>query len=573
MRGESFATSFAESFLRTTRKMTNLSTTSTSDPYEPKLTLWQRRPQLGWALAVFALTVTCTCASFPPYNVGEAAYAFAIPALLWVYRRPPFKLFTWTILGAQALAWTVLLGWLHHVTWVGLFLLGPFVGVLIGLWYLAAWWTIPRMAGHQAMVRIIVLLGLAALWVILEWVRSTLFGGFPWLPLAASQWQRPLILQSASYAGAWSVSFILVFFNLSAAAYAHRIFFEGAKGLRKRSPEFTIGLILLMGGAFPFLSDFLNQKRGRLARVAVVQPYIPQNEKWDSARSTEVIRTIEKVTLDASRSGNPDFIMWPESVTPWPLHRDPSVKTWLESVAKVTGQTILLGAVYTKTADGSELWYNGATLVDPVKGVSSELYAKRKLVQFGEYIPLRPILGWLEKVVPIGGDFERGTDATPFLIPVGPTHVSVGTLICYEDIFPALARESVRSGAEVLAVLTNNGWFGEGGAAYQHATHSVLRAVETRRPVIRCGNGGWSGWIDEFGNTRATLTNEEGSVYFRGAQTLNVTRDLRWRGRQSFYTEHGDWFLVVCAGLAVIAYYLVVTLRPAPIRTPGTGAF
>ena len=145
---------------------------------------------------------------------------------------------------------------------------------------------------------------------------------------------------------------------------------------------------------------------------------------------------------------------------------------------------------------------------------------------------------------------------------VSGSPLAVGVLICYEDIFPELARDSAQSGAEVLAVVTNNAWYGEGGAAYQHATHSVLRAVETRRPVIRCGNGGWSGWIDEFGNIRATLTNDEGSVYFRGAEMLTITRDLHWRDRQSFYTEHGDWFLLLCVLLAMAAYYAALIMRP-----------
>jgi apolipoprotein N-acyltransferase len=547
---------------------------SAADPYEPKPTLWQRQPLLGWVLGVFVLTALLTFASFPPLDVGEAAYAFALPAVLWAFRRPSFRVFAWTVLGAQAVAWTALLWWLHHVTWVGLFLLGPFIGVLIGLWYLAVWWVIPRIAGHQALIRIIALLGLAALWVMLEWVRSTLFGGFPWLPLAASQWQRPLILQSASYAGAWSVSFLLVYFNLAVGAYAHRIFFEGVTGLRKRSPEFSIALLLLMAGSFPFLGDFLNQQRRPLVRAALVQPYIPQAEKWDAARATEVLHTIEKVTFAANSAGAPQLIIWPEAVTPWAVYRDPNVAAWLESVAKRTGKPLLLGSIYTsKPASDAELWYNGAFLVDPLSGVSPDCYAKRKLVPFGEYIPLRPVLGWLEKVVPIGGDFQLGTQARPFLVPAGVSRVPVGVLICYEDIFPALARDSAQSGAEVLAVLSNNGWFGEGGAAYQHATHSVLRAVETRRPVIRCGNGGWSGWIDEFGNIRATLRDENGSVYFRGHETLNITHDFRWHERQSFYTQHGDWFLLVCAGLAVATYYLVLTLRPPVKRTDGEAAY
>ena len=109
------------------------------DPYDRPPTLWQRYPQLGWSLAVFALSTLLTYVAFPPVNTGDAAYALAVPALLWAYRRPTFRLFAGTVLGAQVLAWTLLFGWLHNVSWVGMFLLGPFVGLLVGVWYLAAW--------------------------------------------------------------------------------------------------------------------------------------------------------------------------------------------------------------------------------------------------------------------------------------------------------------------------------------------------------------------------------------------------------------------------------------------------
>ena len=177
-----------------------------------------------------------------------------------------------------------------------------------------------------------------------------------------------------------------------------------------------------------------------------------------------------------------------------------------------------------------------------------------------------------EKVVPIGGDFQPGESAAPLAVPAGREEAQAGVLICFEDIFPGLARDSVLAGADFLAVLTNNGWFGEGGAAQQHAAHSVLRAVETRRPVLRCGNGGWSGWIDEYGQIRHAVKDEAGSIYFRGFQTFNVTRDQRWAGRASAYTRHGDWFLAVCAGLAVLAFWTVRTLR-VPVRREGESAY
>ncbi len=544
------------------------------DPYAPKVTLWQRYPLLGWWLAVFATTAIFTVAAFPPANQGAAAYVLVVPAVLWAYRGPAFKPFAGAVLGAQVVAWTILLWWLHHVTWAGLFLLGPFVGLLVGSWFLAAWWCVPRLRGHQALVRILALLGLAGLWVVLEWVRSRLFGGFPWLPLAASQWQRPLVLQSAAFAGAWAVSFLLVFFGLGVAAYAHRIFFEGATGLRKRSPEFMVALMLLAFTSFPQLSEIMAQQRVPVARVALVQPYIPQTEKWDAKFATRVLQILEQVTAAANDRGAPDVIVWPEAVTPWALYRDPAVQSWLEHTAKRLGKPLLLGSVAAEMPGrGADEWCNGAFVVDPVKGLAPENYVKRKLVPFGEYIPLRPMLGWLEKVVPIGGDFAPGTSAAPLAVPVGAGHVPVGVLICYEDVFPALARDSVLSGASVLAVLTNNAWYGEGGAAYQHAAHSVLRAVENRRPVLRVGNGGWSGWIDEYGRIRTVVTNDADTVYFRGAQTVNLSRDARWQGRFSYYTEHGDWFVGLSAALVLVGYYVVVTLRPVRLAADGEAAF
>jgi apolipoprotein N-acyltransferase len=543
------------------------------DPDTPKLTLWQRRPQLSWSLAVFALTAFLTVVAFPQWNIGEAGYVFALPAVLWAYRRPAFRLYAAIVLGANMVAWTVLLGWLHNVTWVGLFLLGPFIGLLIGVWFLAVWWTIPRLKGHRPLVRIFVMLGLAGLWVVLEWLRSRLFGGFPWLPLATSQWQRPFILQVAAYAGAGATSFILIVFNLGAGAYVHRAFFEGVTGFKKRTPEFSVALLVLMAGSFPFLGESFNQQRVTLARVALVQPAIPQTHKWDERFARSVLETIEEVTRATNDRGTPDFIVWPEAVAPWPLEREPNVQAWVEHVAKKTGKPLLFGSVWASAQPGGDDWRNGAFLVTPATGLAPEQYFKRKLVPFGEYIPLRPVLGWLEKVAPIGGDFQRGDSATPLPVPVGRTIVPVGVLICYEDIFPALARDSALAGAELLAVLTNNAWFGEGSAAYQHAAHSVLRAVETRRPVIRCGNSGWSGWIDEYGNIRATVLNDDGTVYFRGGQTVTVSRDLRWRGRQSFYTLHGDWFIIVCAALALAAYYAVQALRPTAPKPDGEPAF
>jgi apolipoprotein N-acyltransferase len=541
------------------------------DPYDIPPPWWQKHTPALVALAVFVATVLLTVISFPPFNVPEFAYAFASPAVFWAYRRPPFKLFAWTVLGACAVAWTILLGWLHHVTWVGLFLLGPLAGVWVGSWFLAAWWLMPRLPGRGTLERIVAVFGLAGLWVLIEWTRTWLLGGFPWLTLATSQWQRVSILQIAAYTGAGGVSFVLIAMNISFAAYAHRLMCEGLRGLNRRSQEFFACLFLLVACVTIHVQEVFN--RGRFAvplgRVAFVQPYIPQTVKWDPARDQEILNILEQKTLQEAAENRPDLILWPEATTPWAVRGNDNMRDWVDSLAKRAKAPLLLGSIaIERRGTPEETLYNGAFVVDPLIGVQAVYYAKRHLVPFGEYVPLRPVLGWLDKVVPIEGDFQRGFDPQPLPMTLRGQPVTVGPLICYEDVFPSLARDSVRAGADVLAVLTNDAWYGEGGAAYQHAAHSVLRAIETRRPVLRCGNGGWSGWIDEFGSIRDTLTNAEGSIYTRTTRTVDVTRDARWIGRQSFYVQYGDWFLLVCVVLATLGFAIVYLGQPAEPPAP-----
>jgi apolipoprotein N-acyltransferase len=531
------------------------------DIYAEQPSFWRQNANQFGALAVGVLTVLLTVISFPPFKMPEFAYAFAVPAIFWAYLRPSFRYYAGTVLTAQAIAWTILLGWLHHVTWLGLLLLGPFTGIWVGLWYLAVWWTVPRMRGRQTSLRIAAMLGLAGLWVLLEWTRTWFLSGFPWLPLAASQWQRAMLLQIASYTGSGGVSFILITFNFGFAAYAHRLLRERETGMRRRSPEFVIALMILMLPSFLLLQEMFGQKRRDIAKVALVQPYIPQEVKWDPERAPGILDILRQTTLQAAAT-RPDLIVWPEAVTPLAIKGDESARAWAEALVRRAGVPLLLGSVAVERTGDRERWTNGAFVVDPESGLAPVAYTKRHLVPFGEYVPLRPLLGWIGKFVPIGDDFQVGEDASLLLVPLRRGPVVIAPLICYEDTYPSLARMSALAGADVLAVLTNNGWFGEGGAAYQHAAHSVLRAVETRRPVLRCGNGGWSGWIDEYGNIRFTMTNDADTIYFRGTRTVLISRDQRWEGRQSFYVQHGDWFLFVCFALGWAGFAAVTIGRP-----------
>jgi len=535
-----------------------------ADPYDPVPTFWERHS--GWAApaSVGALTVFLLA--------PEAAYACLVPGAFWAYLRPRLRVYAWTIFAAQALAWTINLSWLHPVTWAGLLILGPLVGAWTGTWYLAAWWALPRMAGRPTPVRLVAMLGLAAAWVLVEWTRTWLFGGFPWMPLAATQWESMrAVMQIAAYTGAAGVSFVIVAANIGIAAFANRLFREGETGLRRRSPELLLALFLLLVCLSVHVQETTNQRQFAepFARVAFVQPDIPALVKWDTSKEPEIMREIWSTTLDAVPL-NPDLVLWPESTTPFPLNDDPSMKRFVEQLSSRLKAPMLVGADAVERGDKGKLRaYNAAFVVDPQLGVQTAYYAKRRLVQFGEYIPLRPLFGWIGKFAPLGDDFSAGTDSSPLVVPLHQGSAALGVLICYEDLFPELAREEVRYGAEALVVVTNDAWYGEGAAAYQHAAHSVLRAIENRRPVLRCGNAGWSGWIDEFGAIQKVVRDAKGSIYFRGTQAADVTRDRRWVGRNSFYVEHGDWFIAVSACLVLMGAGLLGSQRLPPLEAAG----
>ena len=557
----------------------------------PVVPSWlSRRAELPWAAAVFVLTGLASVAMMPPSRYPELAYVFAAPAAYWAYRAPRWRLFLWATLGAQMVAWTVTLGWLRNVTWVGLLLLGPFMGAWVGSWFAAVRWVMPRLAGRPWGQRVPAILGLGGAWVLVEWTRTWCLSGFPWLPLSATQWQRLSVLQPAAYTGAWGVSFTLIVVNLAFAAYAHKLLSGGESRARTRCPEFIAAMVLLLGCLLLTARETFNRARfhRHWASVAIVQPAIPQEVKWNPDEAGDILKTLERETLQAS-AGRPDLLLWPEATTPLAVRGDAGMRGWTEDLVRRARTPMVLGSVAYENLDTpQERWSNGVFVVTPERGLEESFYAKRHLVPFGEYVPLRPVLGWLEKVAPVGGDFTPGKGAGLLALRVGADggETRLGPLVCYEDIFPGLARESVKAGAEVLVVNTNNGWFGEGWAAYQHAAHAVLRAVETRRPVLRAGNAGWSGWIDECGAIRAVLTKDPatgavrsvpaergeapGTVYFRGSATLQVSRDARFLGVESFYVRWGDWFVALSAVLAAGAWALLRRpyVPPAPDPEP-----
>lgn len=506
---------------------------------------------LGWVVAM------------PPYDLPEAAYVFLIPLILWVFMSPQPKLVFRQVWIASTVAWFFILSWLPAFTdhlafpmagllgWLAALALAAVLALFPACWAWFAARSIPQVLERGAARRILLFTALAALWVLLEWLRSWVLTGFPWLPLAASQWQRPLLLQILSWTGAWGLSFVLVFFNLGLAAYLRSLrHWRGKRWWQRLSPEFYSAFGLLGATVFFGLSYSGNfAARQSLLTVAFVQPYIAAPEKWDPQYANEALETLEHVT-ELGALLQPDLLLWPEATLPFPLKGNWPLEDWVAALSKRLEKPMLMGAVVVERSEQGEDWFNGVFWVDPEKGVDTDnYYAKRHLVPFGEYVPFGRWLPFLDKVIPLDGSFRQGTEPTLLRYQTLERTLRIGPLVCYEDIFPSLARSSVNAGADLLFVATNNAWFGEGSGAWQHAAHSVLRAVETRRPVLRTGNGGWSGWIDDHGHIRHITLDRSGSIYFQGVDTAEITRSRHWIRELSFYVRFGDWFVLFSAFL------------------------
>lgn len=530
------------------------------------------------AFAVAVATVILHVAAFPFAVVGgkvlcvpEAGYVCLVPMAFWLAWPRRKREVMAVSFGAFWLAWTILLFWLRHITLAGTIALSGVLALFPLMWALVARKALPWFETRVGHERVAVLAGLAGLWVVFEWLRSWVFSGFPWLPLAASQWSRPAMLQMLQWSGYLGLSWVLVFFNLSLASYASAyIRHKGLKNGSFAKPNFEIYL------AFAFilscLALFLFQRSHRegdedLFYAGIVQPYVPGMLKWDSDAAQDNLTRLNSLTNEVSQQGA-QVVFWPESATPWPvMSSNGTMRQWADQMSSMVALPIVMGNMADiEDPDGSEYFYNGVFVVDPVKGLSNRFYAKRKLVPFGEYNPLAFIT---DNFITLPYNFfTAGQSATLLTVKVpGGRSYQFGSLLCYEDIFAKLARGEASGGADFFYVATNNAWYGEEAGAYQHAAHSVLRAVENRRPVLRCGNGGWSGLIDEYGSIRHVCEREGKGVYFEGSEVIPVTRCSEWKGVQTFYTRMGDW-VVVLALLFTIRLASIIILAPAQEPQP-----
>jgi len=511
-----------------------------------------------WGLIAGLSSATLWVLSIPPFDFAEAAYIAFLPLLLWLYAKPSQRLVAAVGFGVGWIAWFAILVWLRHVTWVGTIGLSGILALLFTGWLMATRHLLVAFADRSFFFRLLGFCGIAGLWVSIEWIRTWFLWGFPWAPLSLSQWERPVVLQIAAWTGAYGLSFLLIFFNCSVAQTLRNrtVQREVKMWTGWFSPDLYCGLGALGFSIYVFFNSLpAPGSWERLFTAGVVQPYIAPDLKWDSEREVENLEILEWHTR-AIAAYDIDLVLWPEAATPWPVIGYPVMTNRVLRLTEEIGKPILMGTLIYE--EEGKVWYNGTAVSYPQGAIGENFYAKRELVPFGEYVPW-PFERIVQRFVPIEGSFLPGTEPALLELKLQDRTFKVGSLVCYEDVFPALARASAREGAQLFFVATNNAWYGEEGGAEQHAAHSVLRAVENRRPVMRCGNGGWSGWIDAYGTIREVLYDEDGSVYFRGGGSYTVSQSNLWQRQQSFYTRHGDWFV----GVSFIAVLCAVFLSLA----------
>jgi apolipoprotein N-acyltransferase len=406
----------------------------------------------------------------------------------------------------------------------------PGAGLVHASWFLRTLW----------------LLACAACWVAMEMGVSQFLTGFPWNLLGATQYQVIPLIQVASVTGIFGVSFLVVWFALGIAMATLRLF-------HRRGGRWTAWteLALVVGWGLDRLQGM--RRSDRRLKMALIQPSIPQTLIWDEREDENRFRELMELSRLALAT-RPDLMVWPEGAMPSLTETNYRAVT---NLLNRQGVAMLFGAdeVVARAPEGPEDAarydaYNSAFFLEG-DGRFVGSYRKQRRVIFGEYVPLSDWLPVLRRLTPIVGGFAAGKGPVTFSLARPACQFSV--LICFEDVFPWAARAAARGDVDVLLNLTNNGWFGESSAQWQHAASAVFRAVENGLPLVRCTNNGLTCWIDPAGRLMQVLGLEEGNIYAPGFMTAEVALPAKDDTRvPTWYRQHGDVFGWVCVGVAAL---------------------
>ncbi len=375
------------------------------------------------------------------------------------------------------------------------------------------------------------------IWISLEVLRNYLLTGFPWALIGYSQYKFLLISQIADITGIYGVSFLVVLFNCFVFDI---LIFKRQKTNFPLLPYYpiitsTITIIVIFIFCISYGFKKLNETDNEHSvKVAIVQGNIPQNVKWDNKKILEIIDIYKNLTLKA-KAFEPNLIVWPETAVPFVFDRHKTYTNDLIHFVKNENIYLLFGTIMEREPDK---FTNSSVLIDS-NGVIAYYYDKIHLVPFGEYVPLRKILFFVDKLTFGVGDYKAGENYNVAVTPFG----KFSTLICYESIFPSQVRKFYQKGGNFIVNITNDGWFGNTSGPYQHFSMAVFRAIENRKPLVRAANSGISGYIDSKGRIVKKTKLFERTF---------LVEDIFVNEKMSFYTKYGDIFAYICIVVSLI---------------------
>ena len=483
-------------------------------------------------------------AAFPPGRLDWAAWIAIIPLLKSLENERPLNAFRLGMIAGLS-HYLTLIYWIIFVTntYGGIDLLTSSCILLLFCLYLSLYpavfsLLIRLLAGHRFMPMIT-----AGVWVSLEYVRALLMTGFPWCLLGYSQFNRHALIQISDITGVYGISFLIVAVN----ALIYLLIFDkpGTSGKKELILETSTVLVLLFICLFYgiyCLSDVNRNGKGKESIItSVIQGNIDQSVKWDPAFMKETMDKYMALTRSAMNS-KPGLIVWPETAAPFFFQDNTESSQDIYRISKESGAWLIFGCPAYEQED--IIWtryYNRVCLVSP-NGSLGGHYDKAHLVPFGEYVPLKRFIPFINRLVTASGDFFPGKESGLLKM----SDITAGALICYEAIFPDLARREVKNGARVFVNLTNDAWFGMTSAPHQLLSMCVFRAVENRRPFIRAANTGFSAFIDPFGRIIA-----KSDLFTEAVLTEEIRTDYN---RITFYTKYGDIFMYVILIICLIKF-------------------
>jgi apolipoprotein N-acyltransferase len=408
------------------------------------------------------------------------------------------------------------------------------------------------------------------LWVAYEYFHSLGEFSFPWMTIGNSQSYDLFRIQIAEYTSVYGLSFLILAFNVLAFLWIVQTTRSHWKPYSFPSVAALLGLLLfyvlpwVYGNRVVEANSALTTER--TLRIGLIQPNIDPFEKWGEGTTSDPFWTQMGMHLNATRSfahDSVDLVLWCETAIPTRILLPSHGPEWqvLKSTLDSIGIPVLTGFPYTeffdslhapitahRVANSSVFYedYNAVMLVPPRQPVN-EIYKKMRLVPFAERIPYAEnvpfLIAPLRWSVGISG-WGLGRDTVLFSLKSrGGIDEHFAGIICYESAYPDFVRQFVLRGAEFIVVLTNDSWWGNSSGTYQHIAFAPFRAIENRRWIVQCANGGISAFVDPVGRIYHAT-----KMYTSAA----IDRSIEPRSGETFYDRHGDLFAKMCVALAAM---------------------